>query len=65
MKVFRSSHQNLDVQVSREGDCVGEKGVIPLGFGILAHAVPHCVDLFPALAPFVSIAFLRAHVDNL
>lgn len=38
---------------------------IPLGFGILAHAVSHRVHLLPALTPFVGIAFLGAHVDDL
>ena len=65
MKVFRSSHQNLNPQVSGEGNLVRVKSDIPLGFGILSHAVPHGVYLFPALAPFVSVALFGAHVHNL
>lgn len=37
---------------------------IPLCFGIFAHAVTHSVDLFPAFAPFMSVALLGAHIND-
>jgi hypothetical protein len=62
MKVFVSNHQNLE-EVSKVSGHSAPYG--PFSMRVFAHRVPNRIDFLPAFSPFVSVAFLRAHVYNL